>query len=323
MGAKYTIGRPTQEVRLRNWPAGRVAQFKKAIELLEIQLNQSMAAQVNQGDKRVLSPRVPKVTGLSVRSGFKNFQINFLDAKGITNLLFYEIQKDTHANFASPTTYKIPQTTLTIPTDADRERVFFRVRCVDSSFNVGPWSSTVTAQGSSSFRIAITRSASDEVAITPAQFGTWVDVGAVIFAATASNMSIHLHAGVHPYTGAYFTSNTIGATINHTVEATVAIRILQSGVVMTTGQLTANGVSESDRSAPQSYSRVENAYVGTMVTKFKEFAGTEGDITFTIQAKVLLDSFAWSSTTNTQETYRDNVGIVLDAIDILEVVSGG
>jgi hypothetical protein len=323
MGAKYTIGRPTQEVRLRNWPAGRVAQFKKAIELLETQLNQTMAAQVNQGDKRVLSPRVPKVTGLSVRSGFKNFQINFLEAKGIINLLFYEIQKDTHANFSAPTTYKIPQTSLTIPTDGDRERIHVRVRCVNSSFEVGPWSTSVTGQGSSSFRIAITRSASDEAAITPAQFGTWVNVGAVIFAATASNMSIHLHAGVHAHAGAQFTSNGVGGTVNHTVEPTVAIRILKAGVVMTTGQLTANGPSEANRTAPNTYSRVETAYVGTMVTKFEEFDGTEGDITYTIQAQVLLDSFAWTSTTNTQETYADNVGIVLDAIDVLEIVSGG
>lgn len=321
--SRYTIGRPSQEVRLRQWPAGRAAQFKKAIELLEIQLNQTMAAQVNQGDKRILSPRVPKVTGVSVRSGFKNFQINFLEAKGITDLLFYEIQKDNVQNFAAPTVYKIPQTSLTIPTENEREIVYFRVRCVNSSFEVGPWSATVRGTGSSNFRIAITRTSSSEAFIGEDDHDEWTDVGVVIYQATAANVSLHLHAGIHAIARAYFPTTAGGPNIDHNVDPTIAIRILKDGDVLSTGRMTLNTVGIASRtSGPTQFFRSEAVTVGTMVTKFETFIGDEGTITYTIQAKVLSDSFAWKSTGSPIETYLDDVGIIIDAIDLLEVIAG-
>jgi len=68
-------------------------------------------------------------------------------AKGIDDLLYYEVQQDTTSSFANPTTYKIPQTTLTLPTTEEHQSIYIRVRCVNSRFEVGPWSTTANATG--------------------------------------------------------------------------------------------------------------------------------------------------------------------------------
>ena len=321
MSSKYSIGRPTQEVRLRNWPAGRVAQFRKAVELLETQLNETMAAQVDQGERRVVSTSVPKIINLSVRSGFKNFQLNFDAAKGIKDLLFYEIQKSGTANFAESISYKIPQTSLTVPTQTERESVYFRVRCINSKFMVGPWSASVHATGSSNFRIAITRTAPSEVLIASDEHDTWMDVGGLTFNATAAQVSLHLHAGVHAIVQNKF-DGTNGSAIVYTADVSVVMRILKDGIPLG-GQMNVHARSSNERAtAPLTFVKLENVVTGSLVTPFEAFTGEEGSVVYTVQAKVLSETFLYTlvGANSTLQTFNDDVGIAIAAIDLLEII---
>lgn len=311
---KYTTGRPMQEVRLRNWPAGQVAQFKNAIELLETELNDTMASQIAQGAKRVVSPRVPKVTGLTIKAGFKNFTISFAPAKGITDLLFYEIQKDSTSSFANPTTFTIPQTTLTIPTSEEREQVYFRVRCMNSKFEVGPWSTSVSATGSSNFRITVTRQAASTTTITTTyqdildDTTDWVDVGGVSYTPSGASMCLHVHAGIHPISD---------GLAGNSFEPIVDFRLLRNGVEFTdAGKLTCYGLFiNAGLHGGAANNLEETAHVGTLVTPFETYTGQEAVVNYTLQVRVL-------SSTNVSDGTNDDqdLVIVIDCFDIVELV---
>ena len=309
---KYTIGRPIQEVRLKSWPAGKVAQFKRAIELLEGELNETMASQINQGEKRVVSPRVPKVTGLSIKAGFKNFTISFNPAKGITDLLFYEIQKSSTSSFASSTTYTVPQTVLTIPTTEEREQVYFRVRCMNSKFEVGLWSTLVSATGSSNFRITVTRQAASIVTFNTLyqdildDTTEWVDVGGVTYIPSGASMCLHIHAGVHPFSD---------GLAGNSYEPVVDFRLLRNGVEFTdAGKLTCRGtfVNSGAFGGPAN-NLAEDAQIGTFVTPFEIFTGQEASVSYTLQARVL-------NASNMGGTTDQDLTVVVDCFDIVELV---
>lgn len=314
---KYTTGRPMQDVRLRNWPAGKVAQFKRAIELLEAELNDTMASQIAQGGKRVVSARVPKVTGLSVQAGFKNFVISFSPAKGITDLLFYEIQKSATSGFAETTSYTIPQTSLTIPTTTERERVYFRVRCINSKFEVGPWSSISSATGSSNFRITVTRQDPYTVNVPVADLvvGEWIDIGGVTYTPTAASMCVHVHCGVHSYVTKDVTTHTPEVVVSNS--ATVIFRLLKNGVALTdAGTVVVSVSSNYDNrfgEGNDQFSRTETAGVMTFVTPFETFTGQEDTATYTLQ--MTPDAYTINS--------ADGLNVIVDMFDIMEVVQSG
>ena len=320
---KYTTGRPMQDVRLRNWPAGKAAQFKRAIEILETELNDTMASQIAQGSKRVISPRVPKVTGLAINAGFKNFVITFAPAKGITDLLFYEIQKDSTSSFADPTSFTTPQTSLTIPTTTEREQVYFRVRCMNSKFEVGPWSSAVSATGSSNFRITVTRQDPYVVNIPAADLeydaiaGEYpsVDIGGVTYTPTEASMCVHVHAGVHAYVTRDVTTHSPEVVVNNEIQA--IFRLLRNGVVLTdagTAMAAATGTYDNQfGESNDQFSRTEQATIVTFVTPFETFTGQESSVTYTLQMQPL------SVTVDS----ADGVNVVVDMFDIMEVVQSG
>jgi len=311
---KYTTGRPLQEVRLRNWPAGKVAQFKRAVEVLETELNDTMASQIAQGAKRVVSARVPKVTGLTIKAGFKNFTISFNPAKGITDLLFYEIHKDSTSSFANPTIFTVPQTTLTIPTTTEREQVYFRVRCMNSKFEVGPWSTSVSATGSSNFRITVTRQAASSVTITTLYSDItddttdWVDVGGVSYTPSGASMCLHIHAGIHPISD---------GLAGNSFEPVVDFRLLRNGVEFTdAGKLTCRGTFvNSGIFGGAANNLTENAQVGTLVTPFETYTGQEAAVSYTLQARVLNTTGFGDATNDDQD-----LTIVVDCFDIVELV---
>mgnify|MGYP001602115811 CR=1 FL=1 len=324
---KYTIGRPTQEVRLRNWKGGQAAQFKKAMDFLESELNSAMAAQVAQGAKRVISNSIPAVTGLSVTAGFKSFQITFNEARGISNILFYEIEKSGTANFASSTTYTTPQTTLTIPTNTEREQIYVRVRVLNSKFQAGPWSSTDSATGSSNFRISTTRGARTTLEIAPADFDTWVDVMSVTVQPTVSAISVSIQPGL--LTRMTYETSPAPPTRTRITYHTMKYRLLKNGVEYTdigTIQLLSsasyfNNSGESETTEVGS----EKAVFGVLVSPLETFANGE-TVTYTIQAFVVYNDPDYGILTYTIDessnilTVIDNPVAVIDNFDVMEVI---
>jgi hypothetical protein len=325
---QYTSGFPLQEVRTRNWPAGKTAVLKRAVSLLENQLNQSMAAQVDQGGKRVFNSRVPKVTGLTIKSGFKNFALTFNDARGIDDLLFYEIQKDSTPSFSAPTTYTIPQTTLTIPTTVEHEKVYFRVRVLNSSFECGPWSATASGTGSSNFRINITRQDRVVQSIAwsnGANLDTWFDICSVTYTPSAASVCLNIHAGV------YLQCSTETNRNNDTFANADSwnFRILRNGVELTNaGQMIGlcPEASYSFSTGAGVEHRIEEATFQSFVTPFETFTGQEDPVTYTLQAKN--DSSLTVSTILPKRTFKggntnasqDPSIIIVDCFDLMEIV---
>ena len=308
---KYTVGRPTQEVRLKDWPAGQVAQFKRAIEMLETELNTTMASQIEQGVKRVVSARVPRVTGLTVTAGFKNFQINFNEAKGINDILFYEIQKDNFANFKNPTTYNTPQTTLTIPTAEEREVIYIRVRVMNSKFQVGPWSATISVTGSGDFRISTTKGERTTLNIASADFDTWVDVQSLSISVGASALSVNIQPGVVERIDTDLPSGSVytASSSSHGV----TFRLMKNGVEVTNAgkayvapfatyvyQPEAEEMNEEEQ-------KVEKAEFGVIISPLETCVNTT--LTYTLQAYV-----------NSEISSSTDALIIVDTFEILEIV---
>ena len=343
---KYSIARPLQEVRLRKWKPGNVAQFKQVITALEAELNQTMAAQIAQGGKRKISRRVPKVVGLTVSAGFKNFQIDYQPAKGLKDLLFYEIQKSTTSQFSEDaiTTYTIPQVSLTIPARVELQQVYFRVRAVNSKFEAGIWSDTVTTVARSFFMVeafqtqqlrALTAatdldedgySDGETTDIAPAQFNTWVDVGGQTYSPSAADVCAQVHVGVQASCINHFTVGD-GVLQLITNDVSVAFRVVIDGVPTgDQGNMRAWGYQQRSAGPGSVFTRREYFVYSTMFTGFESYDGTEDNVAYRVQAKVLSETCSSSQTSGAApvaRTYDDNVRIHLDFVTLLELIQSG
>lgn len=336
---KYALARPLQEVRLRDWQPTDVARFKRAIELLETELNKTIAAQVDQGGKRVPSNKLPIITGLTVRSGFKNFQLSFNPAKGIKDLLFYEIQKSTVSNFAddSITTYTIPQISLTIPAKVAFQETYFRVRVVNSKFQVGRWSNTVSSTARSFFRLESFNTGETTpvnipggedplppiiVDITPAQFNTWVDIGSNTYSPSVASVCFQMHAGVQASCINHFTAGN-GVAKQITNDTSVVFRITRADIPLREQMnVRAWGYQARSGAVPSRFTRYEHMVFSTLITGFESYDGTGPSITYKVQAKVLPETCSSDITSGiaSTRTYDDNVRIILSFTSIFEVV---
>jgi hypothetical protein len=354
--SKYKIGRPIQEVRLRKWKGSRVAQFKKVIELLETQLNKTMAAQVEQGERRVISARVPRVVNVQVRSGYKNFQLTFDAAKGFKDLLFYEIQKDPIDSFPDPTTFNIPQTGLTISAPFENQLMNFRVRCINSRFEAGPWSKTASTTSRSFFRIAsfnkyqpvvrygainpayiaVSPDGDDNVTdIYPANFDVWTEVGNIQYSPSKGHISVQFHAGAQVSCINHFPLNPTGNYKSYVNDVSVKFRVKRAGVVLKSdGEMNVHAFGYQQVSTPVATleaSRYEQQVYSTLFTKLEAYDGSGPLVTYTIEAKVLKETCA-SLITGTGLTYNpdkdpvtiraydDYVRIIVAGISILEIL---
>lgn len=340
---KYTIARPIQEVRLRKWSPGNVAQFKRVVENLESELNTAMAAQVAQGAKRIISLKVPQVTGLAVRAGFKNFQLTFNQAKGIKNLLFYEIQKSTAVTFTDDvtTTYTVPQTSLTIPARTELQENHFRVRVVNAKFEVGVWSSIVAVTSRSFFRLGVfqTGNLSDSRSsytdadadgfgdatvtdIAPAAFNTWVTVFTTTYSPSAADVSFQVHAGVQASCINHFTAGN-GVVSQITNDASVIFRVTRDGTPYKERlNVRAWGYQQRSGAVPSVFKRKEFMVFGTLVLGFESYDGTESNTPYVVQAKVLSETCSSDDTSGVlvARTYDDNVRIIVSSTTLFEVI---
>jgi hypothetical protein len=270
MSRQYTQGRPQQEVRLRNWSAGRVAQIRTAIERLEGILNQSAASQISQPEKRELNTRVPLITDLTMRAGFRSFQATFTDPIGIEDLLFYELQHATDSGFSDATTVKSAIPAITMSNITPGETRFFRVRAVNSKFQAGPWSA-ISQATAAALRIETTRYANTEATVDIAtQLDTWVTIGTFNLSPIGGQAAVVAHMGFlippRPVTNGFTT-------------VTADVRIAKDGVQKQIGRI----CGQSRLNAP--LSQTEANVFGTLVTPFEELS-TAATV-YTVQVKII------------------------------------
>lgn len=298
--ARFEIGRPSHEVRLQDWPAGRSNEFRLMINRLEEGLNDSLAAQVLQSGKRAVNNEIPFVLNSTVNAtgGYRQIELSFDAPPGLggagrgatphpdRQLLFYEIQHDSTAAFASPVTIETPQTHLLIGGIGLGETRFFRIRVVNTKFQVSPWTSTVVgtaAQGKITVRTL--PSVTDRIA---APIGEWQNmithsVSALRFGAIC--VTAHIAIGTPQ------TDYTAGTKTYRAGPAFVQVRILRK---VNDGSFQEIG----DRfrfAARPGYTGVKDGNApmafGTIITPFlQEAPDDDATITFTIQAMLLRNS---------------------------------
>lgn len=172
--AEYKVGRPVQDVRLRNWDAGRLSQLKLAVSRLESAVNESLGASVQQSARRKVSDRIPFILDLSVSPGFRQAVVDFTPPPGLggapdRQLLFYEIQHDNNLSFASPEVIQTPQDHILVSGLGLGETRVFRARVVNTFNSASVWTSPII--------ITMARGKIQQTAITDTQLRITNDVG--------------------------------------------------------------------------------------------------------------------------------------------------
>lgn len=144
--ARVKVPRPQPEVRLRNWPAGRVSQLKLFLGHLEQAIGVSLAAQVEQSPKRKFSEFVPKIVSqdITVDVEYREIRIFFTTPRGQKNLLFYEYDISLTEGFFNVDRFQSPESIYVFAGLDDGIRYYLRARVVTKNGIVGPWSDTET-----------------------------------------------------------------------------------------------------------------------------------------------------------------------------------
>lgn len=134
-----------REVRLRKWPAGRVAQLKLFLGHLEQVVGISLAAQVEQSPKRTFSEFIPKVPiqDITTEVSYKEIRVFFKTPKGLKNLLFYEHQLSSTVGFFNFEQFQSPEVFYVWPGLNEGTTYFLRLRVVTKNGEVGPWSDPI------------------------------------------------------------------------------------------------------------------------------------------------------------------------------------
>lgn len=302
------MGRPLQNVRLTNWPAGRVAQVKTAIQRLESILNTSAGTQINQPSKRELSNRVPIVQNVTVRAGVRNFQVTFPDPQGIDDLLFYEVQHDTSEVFSNPTTLETAIPSISVGGVEGGVARFVRVRAVNSKFRVGPWSETSTFT-TADFRINTTRVGQGSLTtVATASYDTWIDLASTTYTAVGGVVSVTTLVAMR------FNEDTpiAGGATTRRSTAALDFRVLRGGTELAIGRVAAQANSD-DGSA----SANQVLIAGSLVTPFESLTG--GSNTYTIQGMIVSSETTRVNNLGATSTLND-ITLAVDLFDIVEVV---
>ncbi len=140
--ARVKVPRPQPEVRLRNWPAGRVSQLKLFLGHLEQAVGVSLAAQVEQSPKRKFSEFVPKIVSQNITFDveFREIRFFFDVPKGQKNLLFYEFDISLTQGFFNLDRFASPDPSYVFAGLQDGITYYIRARVVTKNGEVGPWS---------------------------------------------------------------------------------------------------------------------------------------------------------------------------------------
>jgi hypothetical protein len=185
---------------------------------MEEALNDTLAAQVEQPNKRPFSDNVPFVLDETVviNSGFRQFDLTF-DAppglggagRGDTNspdrqLLFYEIQHAADATFSDPVIIESPQTHLLIGGIGLGELRFFRIRVINTKFQASRFTSTFAATGARG-RIIITPINNVSTRLT-SDIGAWQTLFTFDYTPAQGKATVNTQLAV----GAYQNDQTAG-----------------------------------------------------------------------------------------------------------------
>ena len=197
--AKYEVGRPLSDIRLRNWDTGRLAQLKLAVQRLESEVNKTLTASTKQSAKRQVTDQVPFILNLSIQPGFRQATVQFTAPPGLgghprRQLLFYEIQHDTSAAFANPTIIQTPNTNVNIAGLGLGETRSFRARVVNTINEASVWSSTVTVDLA---RSKIQQTAIDDVSKRlTLGVGEWQTVLDKTYTPVEAQSCVNLHVAI-------------------------------------------------------------------------------------------------------------------------------
>jgi len=147
--AEFKTARLNQEIRLRNWPSGRVNVLRLAVQQLEESLNSSLASTVVQTERRKISDQIPFILDLAVNPGFRQATATWSAPPGLgthplRQLLFYELQYDGDPTFASPTTVTTSQPNFAIAGVSLGSSLSVRIRVVNTFGDASIWSSVVS-----------------------------------------------------------------------------------------------------------------------------------------------------------------------------------
>jgi hypothetical protein len=142
---QFKVAKPNQEVRLRQWDPGRVAQVRVFLSNLETATNRSLAAQVQQSPKRKFSEFVPKIVSQDITTEieFREIRVFFKEPKGLKNFLFYEFAFSGSSKFFEEERFVSYEPSFVFPDLQDAAIYFMRVRVVTKDGLVGPWSETI------------------------------------------------------------------------------------------------------------------------------------------------------------------------------------
>lgn len=145
--ARVKVPRPQAELKLRKWPAGRVAQLKLFLGHLEQAIGVSLAAQVEQSPKRTFSEFVPRIVSqdVTVDVEYREIRIFFEPPKGEKNLLFYEYDISATSGFFNVDRFASPEPIYVFAGLDDGLTFYLRMRVVTKNGEVGPWSDTESA----------------------------------------------------------------------------------------------------------------------------------------------------------------------------------
>lgn len=140
--------RPLNEVRLREWPAGRVNQMKVMLSHLEHVANIALAAQVSQTTSRKFNELIPKIVSqdIDAQIEFREVRLRWDAPFGLEALLFYELQLSTTPGFSNiDRTEQSPDPQYVFGGLLDAQNYYIRLRVVNTRGEVGPWSDTILA----------------------------------------------------------------------------------------------------------------------------------------------------------------------------------
>jgi len=144
--ARWKQPKLNSDVRLRKWPAGRLAQLKLFLGHLESAVGVSLAAQVEQSPKRKFSEFVPKIVpqDITTDTDFRELRIYFAPPRGLKNLLFYEYDISATSGFYNLDRFVSPDNSYVFHNLNDGFTYYVRIRVVTKDGEVGPWSDVLS-----------------------------------------------------------------------------------------------------------------------------------------------------------------------------------
>ena len=290
--AEVKLVRPSDDIRLRKWPAGRLSQLKIVIANLEQAINKSLASQVKQTNKRKFSEFIPVIPFQDIigEIEFREIRIYFTPPKGLKNLLFYEYNLSRTSGFFSFTKYQSPNPSFVFSGLEDQTSYYIRVRVVDSNGFVGPWSDTFSGTTPTAKAFGSLDTSETNTSISADSFSTF-------FTKTINTIGGKLYYSIQ-----YSTQPASGAGANLFDYSTVEFRFLENNAQKGQNFLVTNytyggafgvgnllSIYDGEQATAGDPLTTTGAFVtrkrGTFIQKFHDVPA--GDVSIELQARIV------------------------------------